>query len=97
MSSIDYNRGYVHGYEKAYAEILELAKKNISKYDVPVKGTEGIKYTGPTGYVPDHNKGANGPQGPTAPTSWNVYDDKGNIVGVQGVINEYDYNYRRYM
>ena len=108
-----YKAGYNKAYTEMYDFISTKLKENVSPIDEmygrpsgsydfknqqvgPIQGAKGIDYaTGPTGYVP--NYGVSGVQEITNPTSWNVYDDNGNIVGVQGVVNAYDHNYRRYM
>lgn len=63
---LDFDRGYIAGYKKAYEEIMIMATKNIQKsvIDNPIKGAEGLQ--GPTAYMPYYNSnmGANGPMGP---------------------------------
>lgn len=87
---------------KDISPIDEMYGRSSGSYDFknqqvgPIQGAKGIDYaTGPIGYVP--NYGVSGIQEATNPTSWDVYDDNGNIVGVQGVVNAYDHNYRRYI
>lgn len=68
--SVDYNRGFVHGYEKAYEEIMAMARKSITKYDPPKGSPEfddrasylgAVGAVGPVGYDPNYNmRGAKG-------------------------------------